>query len=164
MAKTLGQKITEGRRMRGMTQEALAETLGVTPQAVSNWENDLTCPDIAQLPRLAALLGTSIDALLAQDDAPIVRLQPKETKKNPDDMILHIRITSHKGDRVNVNLPILLIRACLDTGMLNAFFEDDSPLHQVDLNKVLQMVDLGVVGRLVEVNSFDGDTVEIEVD
>lgn len=42
MAMTLGQKIAERRRARGMTQEALAEALGVTAQAVSKWENDVS--------------------------------------------------------------------------------------------------------------------------
>lgn len=40
---TLGQCIAERRRGRSMTQEALAEQLNVTPQAVSKWENDASC-------------------------------------------------------------------------------------------------------------------------
>lgn len=46
---TLGQRIAEKRRGRGMTQEALAEQLSVTPQAVSKWENDASCPDVLQV-------------------------------------------------------------------------------------------------------------------
>ena len=41
------------RRERGMTQEALAEVIGVSPQTISKWENNTTYPDIALLPVLA---------------------------------------------------------------------------------------------------------------
>ena len=46
-------KIAELRRAAGLTQDALAEKLGVTFQAVSKWENMLSCPDIALIPALA---------------------------------------------------------------------------------------------------------------
>ena len=41
-------KIAELRRASGLTQDALAEKLGVTYQAVSKWENAISCPDIAR--------------------------------------------------------------------------------------------------------------------
>ena len=67
---SVGRNIARLRLARGMTQERLAQRMGVTPQAVSKWENDINYPDVATLPRLAALLGTSVDALLtAPDDA-----------------------------------------------------------------------------------------------
>lgn len=49
-----------------MTQDQLAERLGVTAQAVSKWENDQSCPDINMLPRLAEIFGTTTDALLGR--------------------------------------------------------------------------------------------------
>lgn len=52
MNQTLGSRIAELRRKKNMTQEELAAELGVTPQAVSKWENDLSCPDITLLPRV----------------------------------------------------------------------------------------------------------------
>ena len=64
MAQTIGKRIMENRKRLGLTQDALAERLGVTAQAVSKWENDQSCPDIATLPKLAALLGISVDNLL----------------------------------------------------------------------------------------------------
>ncbi len=44
---TLGTRIAEYRKQCGMTQEQLAEHMDVSPQAVSKWENDMSCPDIA---------------------------------------------------------------------------------------------------------------------
>lgn len=64
---TLGKNIAALRRERGMTQEALANALGVTNQAVSKWELDTCCPDIQLLPKLADLFGTSIDALFGRE-------------------------------------------------------------------------------------------------
>ena len=46
---TMGQRIAEKRRGRSLAQEALAEQLSVTPQAVSEWENDASSPDVLLL-------------------------------------------------------------------------------------------------------------------
>ena len=64
MEETLGKRITQNRRRLNMTQDKLAEQLGVTAQAVSKWENDLSCPDITMLPKLADIFDISTDALL----------------------------------------------------------------------------------------------------
>ena len=61
---TMGRRIAALRRQAGLTQEQVAERLGVTAQAVSKWENDVSCPDISLLPGLAELLGVSTDELL----------------------------------------------------------------------------------------------------
>ena len=47
--KALGTKISELRKARGMTQDELADKMGVSPQAVSKWENDLSMPDLPVL-------------------------------------------------------------------------------------------------------------------
>ena len=56
MEQTLGKRIMENRKRLGMTQDQLAEKLGITAQAVSKWENDLSCPDISMLPNLSRFL------------------------------------------------------------------------------------------------------------
>lgn len=61
---TLGSRIKSHRKRLGLTQEQLAERMGVSAQAVSKWENDLSCPDISVLPDLAAVFGISVDELL----------------------------------------------------------------------------------------------------
>ena len=50
MEETLGKRIMRHRKALGLTQDQLAEQLGITAQAVSKWENDQSCPDIAMLP------------------------------------------------------------------------------------------------------------------
>ena len=64
----IGHQIKALRQRRGVTQEALARQLGVTTQAVSKWENNVSLPDIALLPELSAYFGVSIDELFALTD------------------------------------------------------------------------------------------------
>ena len=64
MEQTMGKRIGAYRRQLGLTQEALAERLGVTAQAVSKWENDQSCPDITMLPKLAEIFSVTTDELL----------------------------------------------------------------------------------------------------
>ena len=64
MEETLGKRIVANRKRVGMTQDQLAEQLGVTAQAVSKWENDQSCPDITMLPKLSRIFGISTDELL----------------------------------------------------------------------------------------------------
>ncbi len=59
----LGKKIRQLRFKAGLTQEQLAERLGVGAQSVSKWENAATMPDITTLPLLAEVFGVSIDDL-----------------------------------------------------------------------------------------------------
>lgn len=61
---TLGQKIAELRKEKNMTQLELANKLNITDKAVSKWERDISCPDINTFPKLAEILGVSVDELL----------------------------------------------------------------------------------------------------
>lgn len=76
---SLGKQIARCRKERGMTQENLANQLGVSNQAVSKWETDQSCPDIQLLPRLADLFGITMDALFGREpSAPTVAELPWE--------------------------------------------------------------------------------------
>ncbi len=59
----LGKKIKQLRLNKGITQETLANALGVSYQAVSRWENETTMPDITLLPQISVFFGVSIDEL-----------------------------------------------------------------------------------------------------
>ncbi|MBQ3708788.1 MAG: helix-turn-helix transcriptional regulator [Clostridia bacterium] len=61
---TVSEKITELRHVKGLTQDALGELLGVTGQAVSKWETSASLPDILLLPKLCEIFGISIDEFL----------------------------------------------------------------------------------------------------
>lgn len=71
-----GKQFKELRTARGLTQETVAEKLGVTGQAVSRWERGETLPDISLLPEISAYFGVTIDALFAlSDDTRMDRIQ-----------------------------------------------------------------------------------------
>lgn len=68
---TLGQRIQQLRKEHGLSQEALGEQLGVSRQAISKWESDITIPEIDKLIALAKLFGVSVGALLGvEEDDP----------------------------------------------------------------------------------------------
>lgn len=165
METTLGKRIAALRRDKGLKQEELARQLGVTPQAVSKWENDQTCPDITLLPDLARILGVSVDELLSGKALePAVKVLPAEQRKDLKDMVLRIVVDSAEGDKVRVNLPVGLVEAALDMGMDMSQFTDNDALKGIDLGKILNLVRCGSVGNLVEVESAEGDIVRIFVE
>lgn len=65
---TFGEKLRDARKKAGLSQEQLAERLSVSRSAVAKWENDNGMPDVDNLKAMAALLDTSIDYLLDEDE------------------------------------------------------------------------------------------------
>lgn len=83
MDMTLGNRIAFLRKQQGLTQEALAQKLEVTNQAVSKWESDACCPDITLLPKLADVFGVTIDALFGRETtAEPVQSEQDDTAKS----------------------------------------------------------------------------------
>ena len=60
---SVGERITELRKLQNMSQGALAEAVGVSRQAVSKWENGTSLPDSLKMIRLAEVLDTDIEYL-----------------------------------------------------------------------------------------------------
>ena len=85
MAQTLGKRIMENRKKLGLTQDQLAEKLGVTAQAVSKWENDQSCPDITMLPKLAEIFGTTTDTLLGWQAQPVHQAEGVSDEEDDDE-------------------------------------------------------------------------------
>ena len=63
---SIGETIARLRKERSMTQEVMAECMGVTAQTISKWENGTTCPDVMLLPVLADFFGVTVDELYAR--------------------------------------------------------------------------------------------------
>ena len=82
MEQTLGKRIVEHRKRLGLTQDALAEQLGVTAQAVSKWENDQSCPDITMLPKLADIFGITTDDLLGRTTQQVHKAEIVEEEES----------------------------------------------------------------------------------
>lgn len=165
MEMTLGKRIATLRKEKHLKQEELAEMLNVSPQAVSKWENEQTCPDISLLPQLAQILGVSVDELLSgkQKIAPVVQIVPEEERKNITDMMLRIIVDSADGDKVRINLPMALVQVAVDMGM-EPQISGNNAVKGIDWNQILTLVSQGAIGNLVEVEASDGDIVRIFVE
>ena len=163
---TIGSRISARRKELKMTQEDLAAKLGVSAQAVSKWENDISCPEISLLPMLVKVMSITTDELLTGKNDQ-VKMVPVEQRKPFDQLTMRIKINSTDGDKVRVNLPMPMIKVCMEIGvnmMPNMGGEQAEMFKNVDMSKLVQMVEMGMIGKLVEIESADGDTVEIVVE
>lgn len=75
---TIGSVIATYRKNMGLTQDGLAQKLGVTNQAVSKWESDQSCPDILLLPKIADIFGITIDELFGREKPQTEPAEPAE--------------------------------------------------------------------------------------
>ena len=91
----LGKKIRQLRFKAGLTQEQLADRLGVAAQSVSKWENAVAMPDITTLPLLAEVFGVSIDDLF--DLSAEQRLNRIENRMDAEEDLPHVFERFYKG-------------------------------------------------------------------
>ncbi|MBQ7336886.1 MAG: helix-turn-helix transcriptional regulator [Clostridia bacterium] len=138
----IGNNIKALRTQAGLTQEQLAEHLGVTYQAISKWETGANTPDISLLPGIAAVFGTSIDALFAKEPA----LPPITFDDIPDDDTF--RIIQLRGRK-----PVKVDRT----------FSPDCPPIEIafprNCNDQTQYFKVEVQGHLIADGSINGDVI-----
>ena len=161
---SLGKKIAALRKEKGFTQDELSERLGLSPQAISKWENEISYPDILLLPQIAELFNVTIDELLSHTPKKETVMLPEGKRKDMDDLLFRILINSHDGDKVRVNLPLPLIKMGLEIGMRMPQVTANEALKDIDFEQLFDLVEKGVLGKLVEIESKDGDVVEIMVE
>lgn len=111
---TFEEIIAAYRKKLGMTQEALANQLGVTNQAVSKWESGQSCPDISLLPRLADLFGISIDELFGR-----AALTVPSKLGWPDDGVLRVVLYAGHTRIRSTTAEAKAIHFCYDGPALN---------------------------------------------
>lgn len=68
--RSMGEIISTLRKEKGMTQKQLADLLNITDKAVSKWERDIAWPDTQTIPKLAEILGVSVEELMNAKSAP----------------------------------------------------------------------------------------------
>ncbi len=164
MNESIGKRISRLRKEKAMSQETLAFKLGVSSQAVSKWENDQSCPDIALLPSLAKILEVTVDELLT-GKSDKVQILPESQRKPLDQLTLRVRILSSDGDKVKVNLPMTLVKIAMEMGLdIGTQYVQDIDLRKLDMSQIMDMVERGAIGKLVEIESAEGDTIEVVVE
>ncbi len=138
----IGKNIKNLRTAKGITQEALAEMLGLSYQAVSKWETGANSPDIAMLPKLAEIFGTSIDSLFREGTTSPVAPELRDSDIIKDDDI--IRIVQMRGGKI--------IKVHPD----RAAIEIDFPKN---CNNLTQYFKVEVYGNVCADGSVNGDVV-----
>ncbi|MBQ9849167.1 MAG: helix-turn-helix transcriptional regulator [Clostridia bacterium] len=163
----LGNNISEKRKAKGMTQEELAANLGVSPQAVSKWENNLSCPDISLLPAIAKIFGMSVDELLGA--APATEnvgeektfAEPETAYEEPvftGKKATTLLITTDKNGKVsNVRIPLTVMRFGLNLG--SAF----GGITGAQANTIENAVKTGLSGEILSVDGENGEKVTISL-
>ena len=163
MNETFGQRLQRLRKNASLTQEDVATKLNITGQAVSKWENDVSAPDISVLVELSDILGVTLDELLGKERE--TSLIPQEQRKDIDKMFFHIKVLSKEGDKVNVNIHLALAKVFVDGGAVNLpQVNGKDVLRGIDFKQLFALIEQGVVGKLIDVESADGDFVEIWVE
>ena len=164
MQETFGQRLQRLRKNAALTQEDVATKLNITGQAVSKWENDVSAPDISVLVELSDILGVTLDELLGKERE--TSLVPQEQRKNIDIMFFRIKVLSKEGDKVNVNIPLALAKVFLDGDGEIVFpqVNNKDVLSKIDFKQLFALIEQGVVGKLIDIESADGDFVEIWVE
>lgn len=125
MKPSIPERICEGRKALGLTQEQLGTILGVSPQAVSKWEKGQTLPDLLLIPQLCRALGISADDLLGVEAPRAARGTAKVTAGE-------VRIDTPTGVKLHL-AGAQAVRAVRETGTqdvqeLLALLQDDAAL------------------------------------
>ena len=164
MAETFGERFQRLRKERGLTQDRIAEAVNVSSQAVSKWENDINMPDITLLLPLSELLGVTTDELLGKEKHEVMIIEDPEKKKDIMKMMFRIKVSTTEGDKVNIQLPMALIKIAIDSGMSMPQVSGKVDLTQFDWKQILDLVEQGVIGEIVKVDTAEGDQVSIIIE
>jgi hypothetical protein len=84
--------------------------------------------------------------------------------------VLHIRVNSGDGDKVNINIPLTFLKAAINAGtavqLLNKSIspEKEGVFSHIDPEIIISSIESGVVGKIVDVKTVDGDIVEIYIE
>ena len=107
---TLSENIAKYRKQKGYTQEKLGELLGVTNQAVSKWELGISMPDVMLLPKIADVLGTSLNGLYGIEEAAPKKVTADDFPKAANDRLIEYMVeqsgvwfTFNKTKEENIN-------------------------------------------------------------
>lgn len=89
----LGNKLVKLRKENKLSQDSLADKLGVTRQTISNWELNTTKPDIVQIKNISEIFNISIDELLDNNTKDIIEKKISNTEKLTSKTNKYIKIT-----------------------------------------------------------------------
>lgn len=104
----IGNKIINERKIYNLSQEELAEKVGVTRQTISNWELNETSPDLKQAKKLCDIFSISMDELSGKENVILTKLDKNESNAN-----LIIKLIKTVGITLGTLIFILLGIICI---------------------------------------------------
>lgn len=164
-AQSLGERIAELRKLKGYTQEEFSSLLDITPQAVSKWENDISCPDITLLPKIAGIFGITVDELLTgSKKREEVKDEKKEIKNmSIDKLKLVINVLKPNQKPIKVTLPFAIVKRFAKVGVGISGIVGNNVINNKQIDEILSLVDEGVTGTVLDVVTEDETNVIIEI-
>lgn len=138
--------------------------MNISAQAVSKWENDLTSPDIDTLIKLSEIFDVSLDELLGKVKRDAVVLNDPQ-KIDLNKLTLRIVVDSQDGDKIRVNLPVVLLKLILaNESGTSQLLQGNKWAEAIDFRTVIALIEQGTMGEIVTVDSSDGDHIRIVVE
>lgn len=144
---SLGKNIANLRKEKGLTQAELGDLLGVSNQAVSKWEMEMTMPDVMLLPQIANVLGVDLNDLYGtKKDIPEFSIAaPKLEDNTQDRRILNIA-AKVEGVDVKIRMPAKALQSILDL-----CFDDDDEQKKA----LTEILDSPMSGTVIDVDNDD---------
>lgn len=169
MTETFGQRFSRLRKAKGFTQDDIANKVNVSSQAVSKWENDINMPDVGILLNLGDILGVTTDELLGKENPVPAKYEPEIIQKDFSKLMLRVIVDSHEGDKIRVNLPLQIVKIAIEAGAAPAMTVNGEgkvadAMASIDWKQVYSLIEQGLLGEIVTVDSADGDKVRIVVE
>lgn len=144
----VGIRIAKLRKKHNMTQTELADKLGVSFQAVSNWERGNSMPDISKLPELAEVFGVSIDEILGEKSDLVEAAINNEIDS-------YCKQNETLGKEIENAVPIL------KPSQLKAIAENADKTELIDIPELLEYMSAGDVYEMAMESIKQGKTVGI---
>ncbi len=161
---TIGSRIAQGRKAKGYTQEEFSQLLDVTAQAVSKWENDISCPDIQLLPKIAEILNTTTDELLTGKKTEQKNKEPKTVNIDTSNLKININVLKPGQNPVNVSLPLSMVKRFAKIGNGISGIVGNGTIDSVKFDEILSLVENGATGELLNVVADDNTNVKISIE
>lgn len=144
----IGQKISELRKARNMTQMELADKMNISFQAVSNWERGISMPDISKLPELAEIFGVTIDEMLGGNSELLDSIVNEKTED-------YLQKNAVSVDEFKEIAPII------KPHQADTIFKNVKPTYKLsDLVDILPFINRDTLNRIVmkfsENSNYDG--------
>ena len=144
---SIGKNIALLRRAKGLTQSELGDLLGVSNQAVSKWESEMSMPDVMLLPDIAKVFGVDLNDLYGTaKEIPEISVPVPESETNmQDSRILNIS-AKVEGVDVKIRMPAQALRS-----MMELCFGDDDEQKKA----ITEILDSPMSGTVIDVDNED---------